>query len=62
MQIMTTVVPYNSFYYQCADIVIAGDGEPTEPTDTDGGCATGSGTGLGAGIAALGLVLRRRRR
>jgi predicted carbohydrate-binding protein with CBM5 and CBM33 domain len=62
MQIMTTVEPYNSFYYQCADIVISGDAEPTEPTETDGGCGAGSGAGLGAGIAALGLVLRRRRR
>ncbi|MBS1122127.1 MAG: hypothetical protein H6Q90_4355, partial [Deltaproteobacteria bacterium] len=34
MQIMTTSVPYNSFYYQCADITIGGSG-------------SGSGSGSG---------------
>jgi hypothetical protein len=65
MQIMTTAVPYNSFYYQCADLVIGGDVDPgpTEPTETEGGCAAGSSVqGLAAGIAVLGLALRRRRR
>jgi len=62
VQVMTTAVPYNSFYYQCADIVLSGDAEPTPPPDTAGGCATGPSAGLAAGLAALGLVRRRRRR
>ncbi|MCW5808206.1 MAG: lytic polysaccharide monooxygenase, partial [Deltaproteobacteria bacterium] len=49
MQIMTTQVPYNSFYYQCADITLAGDtggggggGDNNDPVD--GGCSTGGPT------------------
>jgi hypothetical protein len=64
MQIMTTAVPYDSFYFQCADLVLGdgGDPEPTGPTETEGGCATGSSVqGLAAGLAVLGLALRRRR-
>lgn len=60
IQVMTTSIPYNSFYYQCADIVI-GDGEPPPPVDgDDGGCSTGSGAGLAALLALLGLRRRRR--
>ena len=62
MQVMTTTVPYNSFYYQCADLVLSDGAEPTTPPDTGGGCTTGSPAGLGIGLAALGLVRRRRRR
>lgn len=60
MQVMTTTEPYNSFYWQCADIQI-GDGTtpPPEPDDTTGGCATSPGGGL---IVALALLLQRRRR
>ncbi len=75
MQVMTTQVPYNSFYYQCADIVIApggdpggpaGPGMPTEPNepgepDSEGGCSTGSGGGAGVALLLVGLVARRRR-
>jgi len=61
IQVMTTTVPYNSFYFQCADLVLSGDA-PESP-GTEGGCAAGSSSGsLAAGLAVLGLVLRRRRR
>lgn len=67
VQVMTTAVPYNSFYYQCADIVLSDGADPMqEPADTDGGCAAAAGGSAGGGTAAalvaLGLVLRRRRR
>lgn len=65
IQVMTTSVPYNSFYFQCADLVLAGDGvEPGPgPAGADGGCAAGgSPAGLAAGLVALGLALGRRRR
>jgi len=62
MQIMTTAIPYNSFYFQCADLVLGEDPGPG-PGDSGGGCATGSSTqGLATGLAvigALGLVRRR---
>ena len=69
MQIMTVQVPYNSFYYQCADISIvegggSGSGSDTPPADS-GGCAIGSRSGSGglAGLIVLvGLVARRKRR
>jgi len=56
MQIMTTAVPYNSFYYQCADLVLAGD----PVADVDGGCSTGSGAGAGM-LVIVALALGRRR-
>lgn len=64
VQVMTTSVPYNSFYYQCADIVIFG--EPIDPPppdeEVDGGCSTsGSGTGLLVALAIVGGLVRRRR-
>lgn len=64
IQVMTTSVPYNSFYFQCADIVLAGDGDGDGgPAEAEGGCATGSSSGnLAAGLAVLALALRRRRR
>lgn len=58
MQIMQVTEPYNSFYWQCADIVIGGDAP--EPEGTSGGCATSRGAGLGIALALL--ALRRRRR
>jgi MYXO-CTERM domain-containing protein len=68
IQIMTTQVPYNSFYFQCADITIAegggsGSGSDTDP-GTEGGCSTGSGAGAGAAaiVFLAGLVARRKRR
>jgi MYXO-CTERM domain-containing protein len=64
VQVMTTAVPYNSFYYQCADLVLAGDTEPmpSPSPEPSGGCAAGGAPGLGAGLAALALALHRRRR
>lgn len=65
VQVMTTAVPYNSFYFQCADIRIGGD--PVDPSDPDddgaaeGGCSTG-GSGAGAGMVLLAFALIRRRR
>jgi hypothetical protein len=65
IQVMTTSVPYNSFYFQCADLVLAGDApEPgPEPGEIDGGCTAGSSSsGLAAGLAMVGLARRRRHR
>jgi MYXO-CTERM domain-containing protein len=70
MQIMTVTVPYNSFYYQCADITIAdgggsGSGSGSGSGDggaSSGGCSTGSGSGAGAIVLLAGLVARRKRR
>lgn len=65
MQIMTTDVPYNSFYYQCADITIAeGGGSGSDGAGgggTSGGCSTSSGSGAGAIVLFAGLFVRRRR-
>jgi hypothetical protein len=65
MQIMTTAVPYNSFYYQCADIVIGEGGgsgvDPDPDPDPDAaGCSTHSGGGAGALVLvlAIGLLAR----
>lgn len=60
MQIMTTTVPYNSFYYQCADITI-GDGVDPPPPPDEGGCSAGGGAGWLAGLAIGGILVRRRR-
>lgn len=69
MQIMTVEVPYNSFYYQCADIAIGDAPDPgmTEDPPGDagevgGGCSAGGGAGTGALLALAGLVMSRRRR
>ena len=56
MQVMTTTEPYNSFYWQCADITI-GDGTTPPPGD-DGGCSVGGSPSL----LALLVLLRRRKR
>lgn len=63
IQIMTTQVPYDSFYFQCADIALRADGVGggVEPTD-DGGCATGGTQALAWPLIALLLVGLRRRR
>ena len=67
IQVMTTVVPYNSFYFQCADLVLGGevpgpDPDPG-PAEADGGCtAGGPSQGLAAGLSVLALTLLRRRR
>jgi hypothetical protein len=58
MQIMTTQVPYNSFYYQCADISIGEGSDPGEPpmSSDGGGCSTGSGGGAGALVILASLI------
>jgi hypothetical protein len=64
MQIMTTQVPYDSFYYQCADIAIAvggGSGGGSATPGDDGGCSTGSGGGAGALVILAGLIALRPR-
>ncbi len=66
MQVMTTTEPYNSFYWQCADIMIAGDMPPPPPGDeepdtTTGGCDAGAGSGFGAMLLAIGMLFRRSR-
>jgi hypothetical protein len=68
VQVMTTSVPYNSFYFQCADITI-GDGGGSnggsssgDGDDVSGGCSTGAGAGIGAGMNLIVLALLRRRR
>lgn len=69
IQVMTVEVPYNSFYYQCADIKIAEGGSTGGPADPDdgadsaeGGCSTTSGGGAGALVLVAGLLVARRRR
>jgi hypothetical protein len=61
MQVMTTTEPYNSFYWQCADIQIGDGAMPPDPTETSGGCSTSRGVGFVVALAIV-LVLRRRRR
>ena len=67
VQVMTTSVPFNSFYFQCADITL-GDGPSDTPDDatTSGGCSTsGSSSAGGSGallLAIAGVLARRRRR
>jgi hypothetical protein len=63
MQIMTTAVPYNSFYYQCADIALGQGGDtgtdPEPAPDPDGaGCSTRSGCGSCALVLVIGLLAR----
>jgi len=74
IQVMTTSIPYNSFYFQCADLVIgegtqpnpADPNDPSDPSDStdSSGCSTGSSSSLGlaAGLMLLGIVRRRHRR
>jgi hypothetical protein len=63
VQVMTTNVPYNSFYYQCADIVIEGDPIDEEPPQLDGGgCSSTGGAGWLVGLALAGMLIRARKR
>jgi len=57
MQVMQVNEPYSSFYWQCADIKIAGDAPDPEP-ETSGGCSTGRGAGLGIALALFALLRR----
>jgi uncharacterized protein (TIGR03382 family) len=64
VQVMTTSVPYNSFYFQCADIQIGeggGSNEPPPPEDLDSGCSAGGAPAGLAMLALVGLMVRRRR-
>lgn len=63
MQIMQVNEPYNSFYWQCADIVIAGDEPPPDDGGGGGGCTAGRGGGIGGLLlVGLGVLATRRRR
>ena len=62
MQVMQVNAPYNSFYWQCADIVIAGEGGGGDPVDVDGGCSAGASTGPGAVLLIFAALVGRRRR
>ncbi|HET7503009.1 MAG TPA: SCE4755 family polysaccharide monooxygenase-like protein [Kofleriaceae bacterium] len=69
MQIMTTQIPYNSFYFQCADIAIRVGGDPggsgggsQMSGDDMGGCATASGGRAGVLVVLAGLIALRSRR
>jgi uncharacterized protein (TIGR03382 family) len=62
VQVMTVSVPYNSFYFQCADLVLSADAPPPPPpSPPSGGCSASSGS-AGVMIALAALGLRRRRR
>jgi MYXO-CTERM domain-containing protein len=67
VQVTTTTVPYDSFFFQCADITIAGEPVEEESYGSCGGpaatmcCSTGSAGGGLAAIVLVGLVVRRRR-
>lgn len=62
IQIMTTRVPYDSFYFQCADIALRG-GEGGAVDDEDNGCAvTGGNPGSLAAMAFAALIALARRR
>jgi uncharacterized protein (TIGR03382 family) len=64
MQVMTTSIPYNSFYWQCADItlVVGGGTDDGDPPREDGGCAAGHGGGLALALLALAVIQRVRPR
>jgi uncharacterized protein (TIGR03382 family) len=68
VQVMTVSVPYNSFYFQCADLVLSADAGSGSGSDggsdsSSGGCsAAPGGAGAGVMIAFAALVARRRRR
>ena len=58
IQVMTTNIPYNSFYFQCADIVLSNSAEPLadagpggteEPDAGEGGGSGGDGSDAGIG-------------
>jgi len=65
IQVMTTVVPYNSFYFQCADITLVpggGSGIPPDEVSDASGCSAGGGGGTGWLVLAIGgLALLRLR-
>jgi MYXO-CTERM domain-containing protein len=66
VQVMTVSVPFNSFYFQCADIQIGEGGDPgvdpgEDPDAASGGCSTGNGGPGGLALALALVVLRRRK-
>ncbi len=78
IQIMTTNIPYNSFYFQCSDISLrAGGGSGPDAgagggnsdaggggavQPASGGCSSGGATGFGATLLLLGALLALRNR
>ena len=68
IQIMTTQVPYNSFYFQCADITLSADasgsadGGPGDPPEPDGSCAAAGGGCPAMAMLLLGVLVALRRR
>ena len=64
IQIMTTRVPYDSFYFQCADIALRAGGGGPGNDEPDDGCAVGGSGGGAAPYVLLAMLLgwRRRRR
>jgi hypothetical protein len=72
IQVMTTSIPYNSFYFQCADITLVpggGSGTPPDEVESDvGGCLSAGRGGEGwlvlvvGGLAVLRHATRRRAR
>ena len=66
IQIMTTNIPYNSFYFQCVDVSLRAGGGGGEGPDAgaNGSCSAGGSAGLSMALLLLGamLVLRERRK
>lgn len=69
IQIMTTQVPYNSFYFQCADITLSANAPPSpdggpggDRPDSGGGCAAAGGGSHATAVLLLVLWLALRRR
>jgi len=63
IQIMTTSVPYDSFYFQCADLVLDGTtGGDDTGGGASGGCSTGGRGGPGALLLVAAALLSTRRR
>jgi len=67
IQIMTTQVPYDSFYFQCADITLSADapgGADAGPggSDDSGGCTAAGGSSSAMALLLLGLLVALRTR
>ncbi len=77
IQIMTTNIPYNSFYFQCSDIRLSNGGGTDggaggadsdagvgggDVTPTTGGCSSVGGTTSGVGLLLLGAAFALRSR
>jgi len=66
IQVMTTSIPYNSFYFQCADITLVpggGSGIPPDQVESSGCSAGGGGSGwLVLAVGAIALLRHATRR